>query len=164
MKPIFTTSDQTNRVVSLFREMRIEQQLSFQKASEVLGFEVKSTSAPYQSAKRIAARDHGVVIEGVWGFGFTRLNGSGMVKKGFRTQAGIRRMARKGAAVASVAISQNLTRNEMVDVTQQLSVFRLTEVTNRQQAAMSNKKEREIISPAEPFDIRKALREATEKE
>jgi hypothetical protein len=158
MKPMFTQSAETNSIVGFFRELSIGSETSFSAVSKALGFPVASDLPSYQSAKRIALRDHGVVIEGVRGFGFVRLNGSEMVKKGFRTMTGIRRAARRGSAVTEIAVRQNLNRNEMLDATEQLSRFRIIETTSRQFPAKSNRKVAPETLPADQFDTRAALR------
>lgn len=158
MKPIFSTSDETNRIVSLFSEMSIGDTLSFSRASTILGFAFKSTSSSYQSAKRIALRDNGVVIEGIRGVGFKRLDGSEMVRKGFRTQASIRKAARRGARVAAVAIRQNLEKSDMIDATQQISRFGIIATTALQKPAKTNTRKPEKPEEAETFDVRRALK------
>ena len=75
MKPMFKASEETLRIVALFSEMSFGQEMSFAAASEILKFPIASTSSAYQSGKFIATRDHSIVIEGIRGHGFKRLDG-----------------------------------------------------------------------------------------
>lgn len=158
MKPLFELSANTQRIVSMFRNLSINAETSFAQASEIVGFEMRSTTTAYHSARHIVLRDHGIVIEGIRGFGFVRVNGSGMVKKGHRTMAHLRRASRRGALVAETAIRQNLTRGEMIEVTEQLSRFRILETTSQSVRAASNRKIPEEPEPETPFNSRAALR------
>lgn len=76
MRPIFTQSEETKQIVDLFVRLPIGASMSFADASDALKFQVKSTLPAYQTAKRVAERDHSVVIEAIKGFGFMRVNGS----------------------------------------------------------------------------------------
>lgn len=158
MRPIFETSAETTRLHDLFRDMRIGERISFQAASKRLGFTVSSTLSAYHSARRMAMRDNGVVIEGIRGYGFTRINGTGMVKKGYGTMKAIRRRARHGSAVTEIAIRQNLTREEMIEATEQLSRFRIIETTGRMPVPRSNRQEPEEPPSADIPDARAALK------
>ena len=158
MKPIFTTADETNRIIAFFSEIPIGQEVSFEQASSATGLAIKSTLAAYHSARRIALRDSRIVIEAIRGFGFKRLDGGEMVKKGFRTQAGIRRQARRGTKVAEVAVLQNLTRDEMANATQQLSRFAIIETTAMQRPAKTNNKLAEAPAMADNFNSRATLK------
>ena len=160
MRHLFELSAETVRIIGLFKEMKIDETISFATASKRTGVVITSTTSAYHSARRIALRDDGIVIEGVRGVGFARLNGSGMVGKGYRTMAAIRRASRRGAAVTEVAIRQNLTQSEMVAATEQFSRFRILETTARMSAPRSNKDEIEDPPKAAHVDTRDALRNA----
>lgn len=147
MRKLFELTSETASIVALFKDIAIEQVVTFEQASKAVGFPVDSRSPSYQTAKRIAVRDHGIVIEGVRGVGFERLNGTGMVRKGHRSMTGIRRAARRGGAVASVAIRQNLTRGEQLEASEQLGRFRIIETTSQSPRPASN---RQIIDEPEP--------------
>lgn len=129
MRPIFTQSNETKLLVDLFSRMPIGASMSFADASNAVGFIVKSTLPAYQTAKRIAQRDHKVVIDAVRGFGFMRINGTGMVDRAPRFFKKVRRGARREAHVQEIAISQNLTREEMMRATEQFSRLRIIETT-----------------------------------
>ena len=109
--------------------MPIGSNMSFPAATQAVGFTVKSVLPAYQTAKRIAERDHNVVIEAVRGFGFMRINGSGMVSRAPRFFRKVRKGARREAHVQNIAISQNLTREEMMVATEQFSRLRILETT-----------------------------------
>ena len=129
MRPIFKQSDETKRLVDLFTQMPIGASMSFKDASASVGFTVKSTLPAYQTAKRVTERDHNVVIEGIRGFGFTRINGSSMVERAPRFFRRVRRGSRREAHVQQIAISQNLSREEMMRATEQFSRLRILETT-----------------------------------
>lgn len=125
MRPLFTQTTETQALVALFQEMSMNQQMSFAEASKRVGFNVTSMLPAYHSARNIATRDHGVVIEGIKSFGFVRLNGEGMVKRGFRFLKGIQRRTVKGAREQEIALTQNLDRNAQLQASSNLNRFRL---------------------------------------
>lgn len=125
MRPLFTQTTETQALVALFREMSIGQQMSFAEASKRVGFKVTSMLSAYHSARYIAMRDHHVVMEGIKSFGFVRLNGDGMVKRGFRILKGIQRRAIKGAREQEIALTQNLDRNAQLLASSNLNRLRL---------------------------------------
>lgn len=129
MRPIFTQSNETKLLVDLFVKMPIGASMSFSDASSAVGFTVKSTLPAYQTAKRVAERDHSVVVDGIRGFGFMRINGSGMVSRAPRFFKKVRRGARREAHVQEIAIAQNLPRDEMIRATEQFSRLRILETT-----------------------------------
>lgn len=139
MRPIFTQSNETKLIVDLFVKMPIGASMSFVDASNAVGFVVKSTLPAYQTAKRVAQRDHSVVIDAIRGFGFMRINGTGMVARAPRFFKKVRRGARREAHVQEIAISQNLTREEMMRATEQFSRLRIIETTASSNAAQSNR-------------------------
>lgn len=130
MRPIFNQSKETEALVNLFRQMPVMSNMSFEAASDTLGFKVTSTLPAYQSAKKAAERDFGIVIDGVRGFGFMRLDGKRMVERAPKGFKKIRRISRREARVQEIAISQNLTRDDMIAATEQLSRYRLLESTS----------------------------------
>lgn len=125
MRELFRTSDETRRLVALFVEMSIDQTLSFEQAAQLAGFPVTSTLPAYHSARRMALRDHQIIIEGVRGIGFKRLDGSGMVKRGGRLLHAIKRRCRRGATEMEVALLQNLDRNDQLRASEQFNRFKL---------------------------------------
>lgn len=129
MRPIFSQSNETKKLIELFIAMPIGSSMSFPAATQAVGFTVKSILPAYQTAKRIAERDHNVVIEAVRGFGFMRINGSEMVSRAPRFFRKVRKGARREAHVQNIAISQNLTREEMMVATEQFSRLRILETT-----------------------------------
>lgn len=158
MRKIFQKSKETDKLVSVFRELSIGQTISFDDCSKVVGFEVTSILPAYHSARRIALRDHGIVIEGVRGVGFTRLNGEGMVDRGYSKFRSLRRMARRGAALAEVALRQNLPQALTIQATEQLSRWRITETTGQVSRPKTNRETVEAPPEAENFDTRAALK------
>lgn len=129
MRPIFTQSHETQAIVRLFIEMSIGQEMSFAEASRAVGFIFTATTPAYQSAKRAAQRDHNVVIEGIRGYGFVRINGVGMVERASRFFSRVRKGARREAHVQQIAILSNLPRDQMITATEQLSRLRILETT-----------------------------------
>lgn len=146
MRPTFEQSKETAALVSLFKEMSIGDVISYDDASKALGFEIKSTTPAYQSAKNAARRDYEVIIESVRGVGFTRLNGSSMIDRAARFFSRVRKGSRREAHVQEVAIKSNLTRGEMTRATEQLSRLRILETT----AISSPKKEEKKEPQAKP--------------
>jgi hypothetical protein len=141
MKPIFKQSDETRRLIELFLNLPVGASMSFGDASNTVGFTVKSTLPSYQAAKRISERDHNVVVEGVRGFGFMRINGSGMVDRAPRFFKKVRRGARREAHVQEIALLQNLSRDEMMRATEQFSRLRIIEANaSGVMKAQSNKR------------------------
>lgn len=130
MRPTFKQSLETSNIVAFFTEMRIGDVISYEEASKILGFEIKSTTPAYQSAKNAARRDYEVIIESVRGVGFTRLDGSSMVDRAARFFNRVRKGSRREAHVQEVAIRSNLTRGEMNRATEQLSRLRILETTS----------------------------------
>lgn len=141
MRPIFTQSAETRRLIELFVNLPVGASMSFADASNTVGFTVKSTLPSYQTAKRIAERDHNVVIDGVRGYGFVRINGSGMVDRAPRFFKKVRRGARREAHVQEIALLQNLSRDEMMRATEQFSRLRIIEANaSGVMKAQSNKR------------------------
>ena len=129
MKPTFTQSAETAKLIAFLIQLPINQPVSFQQATQSVGFKVKSTLPAYQSAKKACERDHRVVIAGIRGFGFQRIDGAGMVARAPQFFNRVRKGARREARVQEIAISQNLTRGDTIVATEQLSRLRIIETT-----------------------------------
>jgi len=140
MKPIFRTASETSQLIQMFQSMSIGASMSYDEATKILGFVVASTTSSYQSAKRIAARDYGVVVDSIRGYGFQRIDGSGMVERAPRFFKKVRKGARREAHVQELAISQNLKRDEMLRATENLSRLRILETTAKSSTASTNRK------------------------
>ena len=155
-RPIFQQSHETMSIVALFKEIPIGKEVSYKEASTILGFDVSSTMPAYQAAKRIAERDHNVVVESVRGFGFVRIDGSSMVDRASRFFKKVRKGSRREAHVQEIAISSNLKRGEMIVATEQLSRLRILETT----ASKVKFNKAKDTQPEEKFafDNREALR------
>lgn len=139
MHPIFTRSHQTESILSLFKTLSVGQRMSFADASRALPFNINATSSAYQSAKRIAVKECGIVVEGIHNFGFVRLSPSDIVKRGDKHMMSVRRRARRGGAELEIAIRQNLAREDMVKATERLARFRIIADTAAPTRAASNK-------------------------
>lgn len=146
MRPIFAQSNETRALVELFVSMSIGQTISFSDASKTVGFTVRSTLPAYQSAKKVAERDHRVVVDGVRCFGFKRIDGAGMVDRAPRFFQKVRKGARREARVQEIAMSTNLKRGEMLAATEQLSRLRILETTASQVRAETNRRMTETLS------------------
>jgi len=145
MRTTFEQSNETKILVDMFAKMSVGATMSFPDASKTVGFTVKSTLAAYQQAKRIAQRDHNVVIDAVRGFGFMRIDGEGMVARAPRFLKRVRKGARREAHVQEIAISQNLPRDQMTRAMEQYSRLKLIETTSQGgNTAASNKRKTEI--------------------
>ena len=142
MRHIFTQSLETSKLVEFFCSTSINERVSFEIASRSVGFKVTSALPAYQAAKRIAARDHGVVIEGIRKFGFTRLSGSQMLGLAPKFFQHVQRGSRRQARVQEIAISSNLDRAEMAIASEQLGRLRIIEATSSPLKASSNRPDR----------------------
>lgn len=137
MKPSFEKSSKTEILVNVFREMGMNQPISFADLSRRCGFPVKSDLPSYQSAKRIARRDHQVVIDPIHKFGCQRVSGEGIVRRGARIMKGMRGRAKVGAQEAEIALTHNMDRNMQQVASQNLTRFRL--IADVASAAKSNR-------------------------
>ena len=156
MKPSFVKSQETSKLLDLFKTMRLDSPLTFFQASKAVGFTVTAALPAYQSAKRIAERDLSIVIEGIRGQGFLKINGNKMVESGDRRLLSIRRSARRGAQRQEIAITQNLDKEHMTRATELLGRYRIA--ADVASPARSNRK---IVAEPEQeavVDIRANLR------
>ena len=146
MRPTFKQSHETQAIVKLLTQIPIGQEISFAEASKAVGFSFDALTPAYQSAKRAAQRDHNVVIEGIRGHGFTRINAVGMVERASRFFARVRKGSRREAHVQEIAIMSNLPRDAMITATEQLSRLRILETTAiSPRKAASNRAETEPV-------------------
>lgn len=130
MKPIFEISRETQALIDYIRQTTIGAPVSFDTVSKALRFKVTSSLPAYTAARRIAERDHSVVIESIRGFGFVRINGSDIVKSADRFFKGVRRRSRREAGKQEIAVMSNLSRDEMLKATENLSRLRILETTS----------------------------------
>lgn len=108
-RPDFTQSAQTRSLVAVFARLSIGETLSFGELSRKLGFEVGSASPAYQSARRIAHREHQVVTASVRGVGIKRLSGPDIVEgRSEQHFAAIRRRTRRLHDELGTAMLHNL--------------------------------------------------------
>lgn len=130
MKPIFETSHETLALVDYFRHVPVGSPISFDTVSKAVKFKVHSSLPAYNTARRIAQRDHSVVIEAVRGFGFVRIKGGEIVKSAERFFKKIRRGSRREAGKQEIAVMSNLSRDDMMKATENLSRLRILETTS----------------------------------
>ena len=142
MRPTFLLSTETQSLIDYFRTLPIGSETSFQIASNAVAFPVTSSSPAYNSARRIAERDHSIVIESIRGFGFVRINGGEIVKGAERFFKRIRRGSRREAGRQEIAVMSNLGRDEMLKATENLSRLRILETTSMSaRRAASNRRQ-----------------------
>jgi hypothetical protein len=158
MRPIFSRSVETRKLLDLFEGASIDTPISFADASRKLGFAITSTSGSYHSARRIAVKECGIVIEAIRNFGFVRLSGSGIVKRGDSHDGALRRRARRAGDEMAIAIVQNLDREEMQSATEKLSRYRIVSDLTSPAKAASNRLVTQEPEQQEPVDIRARLR------
>jgi len=140
MRPIFRISHETETLVDYFQQVQIGLEISFQTMSRAVGFEVTSSTSAYSTARRIVQRDHGVVIEGIRGFGFKRINGAEIVQSASRFFKRVRRGSRREAGRQQIALLTNLRRDDMLKASENLSRLRILESTSvPSKGASSNK-------------------------
>ena len=140
-RPMFKQSEETIKIVALFKEMPIGKEISYKDASTIVGFPITSTLPAYQTAKKAAERDHNVVVESIRGFGFVRIDGTGMVDRASRFFKKVRKGSRREAHVQEIAITTNLTRGQMITATEQLSRLRILETTASRVKSSKNKED-----------------------
>jgi hypothetical protein len=104
MRKMFETSAETSALVELFKSLEPGQGETFEQASKVFGFDLSSTTGAYHSARRIAARDLAIVIEGVRGVGFIRLTPDQIAEATPRGINSIRRRARRETGKIEIAL------------------------------------------------------------
>jgi hypothetical protein len=129
MKPIFEISHETQTLVDYFRQVPIGAQVSFEAVSKAVKFPVSSSLPAYNTARRIVQRDHSIVLESVRGIGFMRVNGGEIVKSADRFFRRVRRGSRREASKQEIAVMSNLSRDEMIKATENLSRLRILEST-----------------------------------
>lgn len=156
MRPIFTQSHETSALVEFFRTMKFDAPVSYAAASKIVNFTVRSTLPAYHSAKRIAERDHAVVIESIRGYGFVRLVADKIVDQGIRGIRHIRRTAERSALKQEIAIGMNLDQSHMIRATELLSRFRIISDTAR--IARSNRATVDTPEQGVPVDIPERLK------
>lgn len=126
MNLICETSYQTKKIVELFLRLSFDKIMSFQEATKNVGFAVTSTLSAYQSARRIARRDHKVIIDGVRNFGFKRLTGEETAKgRGDKHLKSMRNKSRIAAMEMEIALEQNLNEDTSREASYKLIRFRL---------------------------------------
>lgn len=111
MKPSFSISEETEKLIAVFETMAIGQTLTWSDMSRLTGFNVHSSLPAYVSARRIATRN-GVVTDAVRGVGVKRLSAPETVGKSTKHLTRIRRVARVGLTEIGSAIRSNLPRDE----------------------------------------------------
>lgn len=157
-RKLFETSRETRALVDLFRSLRYSETVSFAEASKRLGFAVTSTTPAYQSAKKIAERDHGVFIFSVRGEGFGRGTGADMVASAHPLFGRARRAMRTCADRLTIAFSENLTEHEHRLATEMYGRANLIAATASNVKAISNAKRADGGARADPFDVAEAIR------
>ena len=160
MKTVFARSRETDQLIALFREVPVGVPMSFRDASKAVKFEVKSTLGAYHSARRIAAKEHGIVIEAIHKFGFKRLNPQAIVDRLPGHSRRVRRHAHRVVHEMEIAITGNLDRDAMMRAMDGHQRFRLIETTTVPLRAASNKPEVEPPVKEAPVDNLAFLRKA----
>ncbi len=151
MRKPFERSAETEKLLSFFSTISVGQPVSYDNASRVVGFEVSSTLPAYQSARRLAVKELGIVIESLPGQGFMRLDPTSIVDRGGKHLRSIKRKARNAGKEMAVAINGNLDRPDMMRATEQFNRFRIIESTSTPARYASNKEQTEPVEPAKPL-------------
>jgi hypothetical protein len=152
------TSNRTTAVMRAMRPTKLEQQMSFEELSAIVGFTVTSSSGPYHSARRILERDDGMVFKPVPGFGFARATGEVMAETVESMNGQIRRKSKKMIRRADLAIEQNLmpeTHNRMTESRNRASIIYSTTAAPMPK---SNRTRRGFVPVAEPTNPAENLR------
>ena len=132
MRIISEASRETKLLVAFFEKLPVGAEISYESATESVGFQVIG-SPSYYSARKIAKREHAIVIDGIRGFGFRRLDGASIVGAlGDRRLRSIRTTARKGAREMVIAFdTSSLDKQLSQEGSEKLTRFRLMGVTAR---------------------------------
>lgn len=156
MRSIAEMSKETKALIDLFKHMAIDDVMTWDEAGKIVGFPVRSSLAAYTSARRIATRDHGLVIDGIFGIGFKKIDGEAIVSaRGPKHLKSIKRRAQRGAMEMEAAIGQNLDDKTALDASEKLTRFRLLQDMSK--SASSNRRRTAQPEAAEPVDIRSRL-------
>lgn len=134
----FEKSAETAKISEYFQSIPFSKDISFAEASERTGLAISSQLGAYQSAKRLVARDHGMIIESIRGVGFRKLQPDEVLKRSPGHFHAIRRRAKRGGTEIEIAISGNLTRIEMLEATENLARFRI--ISDTAEPAKTNRK------------------------
>lgn len=140
MRKSFEQSKETAALVDLLCGLRLEESVSFADASRRLGFTVASSTPAYQSAKRIAERDHGVYIGSVRGTGFFRGTGEDMAESLTPLSARINRAAKTSIGRADLALINNLQPDTHAKVLERRSRASIIFSTSGDLFPVSNRK------------------------
>lgn len=109
---MFTRSKETEALARFFAEMSIGQTVSIEDLSKAVGFVVTPALGSYSSARRVAMKDSGVVIETVRGVGVKRLSGEEIaLGRGAYRDARAHKQLTTGLKEQAVALSMNLPRD-----------------------------------------------------
>ena len=152
MRKSFEKSHETDRLVAFFCKLSLSQLTSFDDTSKAVGFAVFPTLPAYQSARKIAERDHGVYVATVRGVGFVRGTHSDMKNSGYDIQNRVRKASKRGASRMLLALKGNLNEVEHREATELYSRFNIISSTASQQRASSNRARNEPVPMAPPVD------------
>lgn len=128
MRMMFEQSKETAAIIAYFEQMSIGAVSSFADAAKATKIKISASLPAYQSAKR-SAEKRGIVIETIRGYGFKRINGAEMLDRAPRFFKRVRRGAKREKVVQEHAISTNLTRDEMLRATENISRLGLLQST-----------------------------------
>lgn len=156
MRTISEASHETLKLVELFTRISLEKPITFAEASRSVGFKVSSTLGAYSSARRIALRDHNIVIEAIRGLGFKRANGETITHhRGDRHLKTMRRRARRAADEVAVAIGMNMSEDDQRIASEKFNRFRL--IGDISANPRSNRRKQADPEQASEIDNRAAL-------
>jgi hypothetical protein len=132
MKPIFKLSEETRKLLRYFEEIPFNSPVSFDEAKVALGFDYRNCLPSYYSAKKIAEREPGIVIESIRTFGFLKLPGFLIPDVGARDMKRIHRQADRGARRQEIALtSSNLTREQFSFSSELFARFKIISNTSK---------------------------------
>lgn len=112
MRKTFELSAETSAIVTALAALRMGEQMTFAELAGKVGFRVNASTSAYQSAKKVAERDHGVYIGTIRGVGFFRGTGDDMADSLDPLAARIRKTAKRSVARADLAIRNNLSEEK----------------------------------------------------
>ena len=160
MRKMFELSKETSAVLAVIMNMRSGEEMSFEKLSEIVGFPVVSTSGCYQSAKRLAERDHATFIGGNRGVGFFRGSGTDIADSLEPMAKRIHNIAKQSISRADLAIASNLPQDTHQRVVERRTRASLIYSTTSAELPTSNRKRPEPAQEAPKVSPSDALRRA----
>lgn len=120
----FQTSIETRLLYDRLRKLEVEEVVTYEELSEVIGLDIqKEAWAALSSARRMILRDDNIVCDPVRGFGIKRLSDKEANATGSHTLLRVRRMTDRGVKKVLAADYDNLDDEDKTRRNATLSAF-----------------------------------------